>query len=226
MEAQFWHERWDQQQIGFHQPGGHPMLPAYWPQLGLGADARVLVPLCGKTPDLLWLAERGHAVTGIELSRRAAVDFFDEHGLDCTVAPVGSFERHQARYGAGHIEILVGDFFAADSATLGVFDAFYDRAALIALPSDLRADYVAHLHGLLGANAPGLLITLDYDQNTMKGPPFAVPDSEVRSHFEPIAGIQRLHSSDNLAGQGMLERRRVPAAYEYVYQLRSRAAAA
>lgn len=219
MEPEFWHERWEQQQIGFHQPEGHPMLPAYWPGLDLAPDARVLVPLCGKTPDLLWLAERGHAVTGIELSGRAAADFFAEQGLESRVAPVGSFERHQARHGAGRIEILVGDFFAAVPATLGVFDAFYDRAALIALPPEMRADYVAHLHGLLTANAPGLLITLDYDQSTMKGPPFAVSEAEVRAHFEPITHIQRLHSSNNLAGRGMLAKRRVRAAYETIYQL-------
>lgn len=219
MEPEFWHERWEQQQIGFHQPAGHPMLATYWPRLDLANDARVLVPLCGKTPDLLWLAERGHTVTGIELSERAAADFFSEQGLESTIAPVGSFERHQARHGAGRIEILVGDLFAAESATLGVFDAIYDRAALIALPPAMRTDYVAHLHGLLTDKAAGLLITLDYDQNAMNGPPFAVSESEVRAHFEPTAQVERLHVSGNLAGEGMLAKRRVPQAYESIYQL-------
>jgi thiopurine S-methyltransferase len=219
MDHDFWHQRWDAQQIGFHQPSGHPMLARYWPSLALAPESRVLVPLCGKTPDLCWLAAAGHVVTGIELSQRAARDFFTEQNLTPEVDTLGAFERYRAAHGKGAIELLVGDFFAADTATLGVFDAFYDRAALIALPPAMRDDYVLHLERLLKPTAPGLLITLDYDQNEMKGPPFAVPEAEVRSHFEPAARVSRLHSADDLAGKEMLSNRRVRAAREHVYRI-------
>ena len=214
MDHDFWHERWDQQQIGFHQPEGHPMLATHWPTLAIAPGTSVLVPLCGKTPDLRWLARQGHSVTGIELSERAAQDFFDEQELTATVEHLGCFSR----YSAAGIDIWVGDFFAADIATLGRFEAFYDRAALIALPEQMRGDYVQHLNRLLIPAAEGLLITLDYDQNEMKGPPFAVPDSEVRRHFQH-ATVERIDSDHGRAGQGMLHDRRVKNASEHVYRL-------
>jgi thiopurine S-methyltransferase len=214
MDHDFWHERWDQQQIGFHQPEGHPMLATHWPTLDIAPGTPVLVPLCGKTPDLRWLARQGYPVTGIELSERAAQDFFEEQQLVPTVDREGSFNR----YSAAGIDIWVGDFFAADIATLGRFEAFYDRAALIALPQEMRADYVRHLSGLLAEDANGLLITLDYDQNEMKGPPFAVPESEVRQHFDD-ATVDLIDNDHGRAGQGMLHNRRVKNASEYVYRI-------
>lgn len=217
MEPEFWHARWAQQQIGFHQPDGHPMLARHWPTLAPAPDARVLVPLCGKTPDMLWLARRGHAVTGFELDDRAARDFFTEHDLHAQAERVESFTR----YRAGRIDIWVGDFFAADSHTVGRFGYFYDRAALIALPPAMRDAYIKQLFSLLDARARGLLITLDYDQNAMQGPPFAVPDSEVRTHFAQTQ-VETIDSDHGLAGQGMLHNRRVQDASEHVFSIRCR----
>jgi len=214
MEHEFWHERWAQQQIGFHQPDGHPMLARHWPGLDLAPTARVLVPLCGKTPDMAWLARRGHGVVGIELSAVAAADFFATQQLEPQIEQIGAFTR----YRASGIEIWVGDFFAADTRLLGRFECFYDRAALIALPPAMRGDYVTHLHGLLETAARGLLITLDYDQNEMKGPPFAVPENEVRRHFA-AATVENIDSDHGRAGQGMLHNRRVKNASEHVYRI-------
>lgn len=221
MKADFWHERWSQQQINFHQPEGHPALASWWPSLELAERARVLVPLCGKTPDLCTLAARGHRVTGIELSAIAARDFLAEQNLAATQDRLGAFERYRSDYGSGSIELLVGDFFAASPDTIGLFDGFYDRAALIALPESMRADYVAHLRGLLAANAPGLLITLDYDQSQMKGPPFAVSADEVATLFGGWADIECVAEGSGLGGQGMLTQRRVQTAEEAVFQIRS-----
>ncbi|MES1945779.1 Thiopurine S-methyltransferase [Salinisphaera sp. C84B14] len=219
MEPDFWHKRWSQQQTAFHQPDGHPMLNKWWPTLDLGTDARVLVPLCGKTPDLRTLAERGHRVTGIELSPIAAQDFFVEQHLSADSDELDDFERYRADCGAGTIEILVGDFFAASGQTLGPFDAFYDRAALIALPETMRSRYVEHLFTLLNDDAPGLLITLDYDQSQMNGPPFAVDEEEVNTLFDAYREVKILETGARLGGKNMLAERGVKSADEYVYRL-------
>lgn len=164
--AAFWHERWTGNQIGFHEGAPNRYLTEHW-DLDVSS---VLVPLCGKSTDLAWLAERGHAVTGVELSPIACEAFFQERGITPTRTPSGAFVRWE---GQG-VTLLQGDFFELE----GHFDAFWDRAAMIALPADVRPRYAAHLRRL----APkGLLVTLAYDQAKMEGPPFSVPVDEVRA---------------------------------------------
>ncbi|WP_260955131.1 thiopurine S-methyltransferase [Pseudomonas citri] len=175
MEPEFWHKRWSTNQIGFHSSEVNPYLQRFWPRLGLAAGARVLVPLCGKSLDLLWLAHQGYSVLGVELSEKAAADFFHEHQLEPSVSEEGAFKVFRA----GPIEIRCGDFFALDAKDVADCLAFYDRAALIALPVPMRERYVAHLQKIL-PDCVGLLITLDYNQAEMPGPPFSVADDEVQ----------------------------------------------
>jgi thiopurine S-methyltransferase len=174
MDAAFWQQRWETGQIGFHE--GRPNLLLERHAARLGASRRVLVPLCGKAVDLAYLAGLGHDVVGVELVEDAVAAFFREHDLTPTVARDEAFVRYQA----GGITILAGDVFATTAGVLGPIDALYDRAALIALPPDLRARYVAHLRGLLAVDTPGLLVTLEYPDAAMTGPPFAVHEEEVR----------------------------------------------
>ncbi|MHA6161279.1 thiopurine S-methyltransferase [Pseudomonas sichuanensis] len=178
MEPAFWHKRWADNQIGFHQPQVNPYLQAHWPALGLAAGAQVLVPLCGKSLDLLWLAAQGYRVLGVELSRRAVEDFFVEHGLVAEVAQRGAFEVWRC----GEIELWCGDIFALNAEDVAGCTGLYDRAALIALPPKMRERYMALLDDVLPIGK-GLLVTLDYDQSLIDGPPFAVGDGEVRAGF-------------------------------------------
>ncbi|QBZ88809.1 thiopurine S-methyltransferase [Pseudomonas viciae] len=175
MEPEFWHKRWSSNQIGFHLPEVNPYLQRFWSQLGVEQGSRVLVPLCGKTLDLLWLAQQGYSVLGVELSEKAAADFFLEHQLEPSVSEEGAFKVFRA----GDIEIRCGDFFALDAADVADCAALYDRAALIALPGAMRERYAAHLQKIL-PECVGLLITLDYNQDEMPGPPFSVGDDEVQ----------------------------------------------
>ncbi|MDU9401248.1 thiopurine S-methyltransferase [Pseudomonas sp. zfem004] len=178
MEPAFWHKRWADNQIGFHQPQVNPYLQAHWPALGLAVGAQVLVPLCGKSLDLLWLAAQGYRVLGVELSRRAVEDFFAEHGLEAEVSQRGAFEVWRC----GEIELWCGDIFALNAEDVAGCTGLYDRAALIALPPRMRERYMALLDDLL-PTAKGLLVTLDYDQLLIDGPPFSVGDAEVRAGF-------------------------------------------
>ncbi|MDM3884501.1 thiopurine S-methyltransferase [Pseudomonas sp. BCRC 81390] len=183
MEPAFWQQRWADNQIGFHQAQVNPYLQKYWAQLQRLPGSRVLVPLCGKSLDLAWLAGQGHRVVGIELSRRAVEDFFREHGLDAEVQQRGAFEVWRS----GDLELWCGDFFALQPEDVGDCSGLYDRAAVIALPPQMRAGYLRRLSALLPAGCRGLVVTLDYDQALLDGPPFSVGDEELR---QGLAGWQ------------------------------------
>lgn len=176
MQEDFWMRRWMRDEIGFHQDEINPYLHRHWSALGLPPGARVLVPLCGKSLDLAWLAEQGLRVLGVELVEKAVLDFFGERGLQPEVVDQGAFRR----YSFGALEILCGDIFALGVDDVADCQAVYDRAALIAFPAEMRERYAAHLSGILPSGCRELLVTLDYDQTLKKGPPFAVSDEEVR----------------------------------------------
>ncbi len=218
MQPEFWHKKWASNQIGFHLPQVNPHLQRFWPQLGLEESARVLVPLCGKSLDLLWLAHCGHEVLGIELSEKAVEDFFSEHQLDPAVSEQGPFSV----YRAGSIELWCGDFFALTPGDVADCSALYDRAALIALPPSMRERYATHLKRILPKGSLGLLITLDYDQAEMSGPPFAVLDDEVQRLFGTSWGLKVLEDQDVLSESGKFLEAGVTRLEERVYRVSSR----
>ena len=216
MHAEFWQARWARSEIGFHLPEVNPYLQQYWPALGLPEGTRVLVPLCGKSLDLAWLAGLGYHVVGVELAQRAVEDFFDEHKLLPEVSEVGALRL----YRAGAVEIYCGDFFALTAQQLDGCSALYDRAALIALPPEMRARYVAHLTQVLPSRCQGLLVSLDYDQTRMDGPPFAVADEEVQRLYMPEWHLQELVCGDVLGDNWRFLKRGLERLDERVYQLR------
>src|SRR5690625_3981549 len=179
MQAEFWLQRWREGRTGFHRDAPMPLLVQHWPALHLAGGSRVLVPLCGKTLDMPWLAEQGYRVLGVELSPLAIGQFFDGLGLEP--------ETHETAMGthhvAGNIEIIQGDAFGLDDATLAGCDAVYDRAAVIALPAALRERYARDVYGRLRPGCRALMITLEYPQHEMDGPPFSVDAGHVDALF-------------------------------------------
>lgn len=172
-----WLARWRAGEIGFHEGRPNDLLDRQVTRFA--GCARVLVPLCGKSEDLALLAARGHEVIGVELAEQAVTAFFAEHALAPAVASHGPFRA----YRAGAITLLVGDVFEATPAQVGPVDALYDRAALIALPPELRPRYVEVLRRLVSVGSPALVITLEYDQARVAGPPFSVDEAELRAHY-------------------------------------------
>jgi thiopurine S-methyltransferase len=175
-----WLAAWREDRIGFHEGVTNALLATHADRLA--GCSRVLVPLCGKAVDLWFLAQRGHAVVGIELVELAAQAFFRERELVPEISPLGPFTR----YASGAIEILVGDFFAATPALLGTCDALYDRAALVALPLDVRERYVRRVRDLVTPGGAGLINAFEYDQTLWAGPPFSVTDAELRAHYNGL----------------------------------------
>lgn len=178
MDARFWQERWEQNDIGFHRSEVNPLLVKFFPELALPTASRVFLPLCGKSLDIGWLLSRGHRVAGAELSRMAIEQLFAGLGVEPEIRRTGALEHFRAP----HLDIFVGDIFALTAAALGPVDAVYDRGALVALPGPMRSRYAAHLLALT-QGAPQLLIAYDYNQTLMDGPPFAISDAEVQRHY-------------------------------------------
>ena len=215
MEPGFWHERWQQGRIGFHQDRPLPLLCKHWPALGFPANARVFVPLCGKSLDMAWLADRGHRILGVELSELAVQQFFDERGL----APEVRDTQYGRHYTAGPYELIAGDAFELDADVLAGCSAVYDRAALIALPPDLRQRYARTAWRRLPAGCTGLLVTLEYLQEQKDGPPFSVQEPEVRSLLEPEWSVSVLERRDILADEDRFSEAGVSALHTTVYRV-------
>ena len=191
MEASFWHERWQAKQIGFHQADINPALKRHFSELSLDENARVFVPLCGKTLDIGWLLARGCRVVGVELSAIAVRELFEECGLRPDIDRVGPLER----YSAAGVDVFVGDLFDLDGVRLGPVDAVYDRASLVALPAEMRPRYARHI-AAISRNAQQLLISFEYDQSVMQGPPFSVPADELRALYADAYELTDLASDD------------------------------
>ena len=219
MDPEFWLQRWREGRTGFHQQQATPWLLEYWPRLALAPDSQVLVPLAGKSLDLAWLAGQGHRVFGVELSPLAVAQFFTEHEL----TPQVSESRYGRRYRAGNIELICGDVFGLDAEALAGCTAIYDRAAMIALPPELRRRYVGEVYGRLPAACRGLLITLDYPQSEKAGPPFAVPETEVRERYGRDWEVAILERRDTLATQPGFIADGVSALETVVYRLARKA---
>ena len=188
MEANFWHDMWASGVVGFHQPDVNSYLKNHWSKLGLQGNENVLVPLCGKSLDMIWLANQGHSVLGIELSPKALAEFLSEN--DLTAEPIE--QGNHCGYKMPDMTLLCGDFFHLTAEQCADIHVVYDRAALVALPPEMRKQYVTHLQTILPAGSQFLLVTIEYDQSVMSGPPFSVTEQEVRTLFEPFATVTKV----------------------------------
>ncbi len=206
MEKNFWHERWESGRLGFHQKALNPWLAQYWRELTVAKDAQVLVPLCGKSGDMIWLRDQGHKVVGIELSDIACRDFFIEQGIQ--TMPITQDGYHHRQYEG--VRLLCSDIFDLPWSVFQSIGAVYDRAALIALPCQMRKRYAQLLALRLSPGVEVLLVSLEFQGDG--GPPFAVFESEVRRLFEPAFTVQRLDAAE-------MENPRHPGEREVVYHL-------
>jgi len=215
MQADFWHERWQLGQIGFHQAEINLHLQQFWAHLQAPPAARVFVPLCGKSRDMLWLRAQGHEVLGVEISPLAVQAFFDENGLQPQVMRHGAFEV----YRADGLQIYCGDFFALQPEQLTGVGAVYDRASLIALPPDMRPAYAARMHALLNDGTRTLLVAFEYPQHEMDGPPFSVSEAEVRALYGAHCSVRKLHELDILDQEPRFRARGLTRLQEKIYLL-------
>lgn len=228
MNLDFWHDKWERMEIGFHLNEVNRLLMKFWPEMPVSAGETVLVPLCGKTLDLIWLRRQGYGVVGIELSEIAldalAAEFSRELGIGLSKSRSADGERVLFR-GDG-VLLIAGDFFAVSPELLQQecgqdIAAVYDRAAIVALPDRMRADYARQLQRLT-KGAPQLLITLDYDQRLRNGPPFALSDAEVSSHYQDGYRISLLDERELIDQEPRFRAQGLDSFMQRVYRLERR----
>lgn len=191
MEPQFWHDRWANNEIGFHKSDANPLLVKYFNELALEKGSRIFVPLCGKTRDIPWLLSNGYRVAGAELSSIAIEQLFADLKIQPTVAKNSAVDH----YHADNVDIFGGNIFDVTRTMLGPVHATYDRAALVALPETMRSRYTAHVTGITD-HAPQLLICYEYDQRAAEGPPFSITHEEVRRHYGHRYQLRLLTSAE------------------------------
>ena len=183
-----WLERWDIGRTGWHEPAGNRNLQAHWQVTG----RRVLVPLCGKTPDILWLEAQGNEVVGVELAKIAVEAFFVENDLEFEHLNDGPLPGYRCT--TRNVTLFCGDYFDFDDEP---FDAHYDRGALIALSPELRPRYAAHTSSLLTDDARQFVLTIDYDDSVCEGPPFSVSRDELLSYWAGLREHARIDDTEN-----------------------------
>jgi thiopurine S-methyltransferase len=192
VDNQHWLDRWQEDRIGFHESSVNRHLQNWLPRFAPAPGSRVFMPLCGKAVDIRWIAQQGFTVIGIELSQIAIEAFFEENSLDFEYRESDRFGIYQS----ANITLLQGDFFDLNDADLHNCQLTYDRAALIALERDDRPRYYDHMLSILPAGCDMLLISLEYDQAEMSGPPFSVPTDEILQRYSNAFSIQTLETSN------------------------------
>lgn len=179
MKPEFWQEKWKTNQIGFHESEGNTLLSRHFDRLGLTQNDRIFVPLCGKTRDIEMFLSRGLRVVGAELSELAICQLFEDLQIEPKITSLGVVTH----YSAENIDIFVGNIFDVTREMLGSVDAVYDRAALVALPYELRNQYSEHLVDITN-NAKQLVIIFEYESDTIQGPPFSVSDDDIKTRYQ------------------------------------------
>jgi thiopurine S-methyltransferase len=235
VKLDFWNEKWEKGETGFHQTVLNPYLGYYYgekgPDLEQREKLRVFVPLCGKSLDIYWLSRNGYAVVGVECSEIAVRSFFEHHELTYQTV---NFKNHiKYVYGGSRegdtlkdsaledscVEILLGDFFDLKKYELGEITDIFDRASLIALPQEMRGRYVEKLIELQQSGTRSLLITLTYDQDEMDGPPFSVSEEEVHKLYSNDFKIEKLAEREVLEDEPKFQVRGLTALTETAYKL-------
>jgi thiopurine S-methyltransferase len=183
MEAEFWHQAWQEGRIGFHRGEPHPALIEHFPLLEAKVEQSILVPLCGKSHDLTWLTNQGLYVRGIEISEQAVLEYFTDNNI-ITPQKTANCYTHQG------LTLEVNDFLEHQN-TVG-YDFIYDRAAIVALPPEMRVKYAKKWLELLNPGGKAILISFEYDQSKVAGPPFSVEEEEIIKLFSHEASIKVL----------------------------------
>ncbi len=224
MNLDFWHDKWERMEIGFHLDKVNPQLQAYWPQVAVPPGGAVLVPLCGKSLDLIWLRRQGWSVVGIELSEIALDALAQAFASELNLTLNKTDEDGRTLYRGDGVLLIAGDFFSIRHDWLqqqagGRIAAVYDRAAMVALPATMRAAYCRQMLALTEA-APQLLIALDYDQSRRNGPPFAVTAAELQQHYGGHYRIETLEDKELIDAEPRFRAQGLASFRQCVYLLR------
>jgi thiopurine S-methyltransferase len=210
----YWQNKWQADDIGFHKGEANPTLLRFFPDLELEVGDQVFVPLCGKSLDMKWLLDQGYDVVGVELSEIAIKTFFEEHDL---VYDSYDFPGYVV-YEGDHIKLLQGDIFNLDLDATGECQGFYDRAALIALPPQLRQKYVDRVCAVLEPGAKGIVSSVDYTSPEEVGPPFNITVDQFQKLYKKF-DMDLVGENLKATAPKKLIAKGIETVHEYVYQI-------
>lgn len=227
MEIDFWLERWDKNETGFHQQTINPYLSYFYGKKGPTVEQReklkVFVPLCGKSKDMLWLSQNNYRVFGVECSEKAVKDFFEENALNYKFARKDQHALYMTSDmdsdRLAPIEVFQGDFFALQKENFDDVTDIFDRAALVAMPQDMRERYAKKMAELQKPGIRTLLVTLSYDQSDMDGPPFSVSDENVIDLYANDFSVEKLCYKEIIHDEPGFRNRGLTSLTETVYKL-------
>jgi len=217
METDFWHERWKSGQIGFHQEQTNEYLLKHWEKLELAKGSLIFIPMAGKTKDILWLTEQGFQVIAIELSEKAVKAFFEENDLSFRTEQKDKFTIYHAQ----NIAFYCGNYFDLNTEIMQEVKAVFDRASLVAMPPAMRNLYKLKINEILPEFVKILLVTMEYPQQQMDGPPFSVLENEVNELFADNFNITLLETFDVLASNPRFADKGLTQMLEKVYSMQS-----
>ncbi len=215
MKADYWHQRWQEKNIPFHEGRVNGYLKIYFERLNCRTGDRVFVPLCGKALDIKWICDQGCEVLGVELSPIAVTEYFDENGIEYRCSREEPFDV----FSGGGATLLCGDLFDMDPAHFEGIKAIYDRAAYIAFDPDQRRRYAEFFCAKLPKGAPVLMLTLEYPQGIMDGPPFSVGEMEVRERFASRYHVEHLETRDIIENQPHFQQKGLPELLAHAFVL-------
>jgi thiopurine S-methyltransferase len=223
MDIDFWLERWNNDEIGFHQQDVNPYLAYFYGEKGPTVEQReklkVFVPLCGKSKDMLWLSQNNYKVFAVECSDRAVKNFFEENALNYKHAVKDEHALYQSSDLASDIEIYQGDFFSLQRSDIDDVTDIFDRASLIALPVAMREQYAKKMAELQKTGIRTLLVTLTYDQSEMDGPPFSVNEDDVSRLYSENFSVEKLCFKEIINDEPGFKERGLTSLVETVYKL-------
>lgn len=216
MEISYWKNRWQQNKTGWHRQEVYPQLPRFWSRLDLPKEARVLVPLCGKSHDIDWLAEQGFQLIGVDASGKALKHIMERFPE--------SFLRTESHgytvFRSDTMELWQGDFLNFPKAAINPIAAVYDKASIVALPPAMRKKYAGKLLELSGKHTQIFLQSFEYDQHEMNGPPFSVSEREIKNLLGASFDIMLLHKQSRFEEVEKFHRRGLSSYFmEKIYHL-------
>ncbi|MEJ2528769.1 MAG: thiopurine S-methyltransferase [Gammaproteobacteria bacterium] len=211
----FWIKRWQDGDIGWHHQEINPHLLSHWSRLDIPSGSTLFVPLCGKSLDMVWLAQQGFSVVGVEISQKAVEEFFAERSLVPERTKSAAFDIFQANV----YRLLCGDIFRLEPEHIQGVRAVYDRASLVALNQKQRRHYADLMTTMLPSGCSMLLVAMDYPETEMQGPPYSVPESEVVELFGDGFSIAKLHSLNLLQDTERYTGKGLSRLSEHIYKL-------
>ena len=137
---------------------------------------KVLIPGCGRGHEVMYLAQNGFDVTGVDFAK-GATSYLEKTLKECNL----------------NGRVVHQDFFKLDVSHNGVYDLVLEQTFFCAINPSLRPDYCKTVARILKPG--GKLIGLFYNTGEEGGPPHNTTREDIESIFSETFTIQELEKT-------------------------------